>query len=337
MLSSIVKTFRYFAKGALAIGALVGMAGSNTANADEWKCYTYQPSPTHPTTKSLETIMQRFRDEVGGKIDYRCNVGGSLPIEANSIVTALGQGVIDFADTSFVSGVVPVAGLTSLPGLFGTQDEMKDALEVAWPTLVQEFERQGAVPVAAYLYPRQVLWSKGPLNSLADLKGKNVRVLTLEQTEFVKGFGGVPVTIGTPEVAMSLERSVITVVLTAASGGGRLWIDLLDHMTEIGPNFSASFFLASKESFDALTSEEQAALGKIAQEEADKLTQQLNEENSDLVKEFVATKGLTVTPTDPEQERQLTDAMKGYWETWAEQRGDVALKLLAEVRAKFGR
>lgn len=322
---------------ALAVGLLTIGMSSGAATAATWKCYTYIPSPTHAVYKGMVKIMERFRDATGGAIDFKCNVGGSLPIDANSIVPALANGVIDLATDGFVSGVVPVAGISGLPGLFGSLEDVEKGLDVAMPTLKSAFEKSGVVVLGKYIYPRQVIWSKGPVDTLADLSGKKVRVTTVEQSEFVKTFGGVPITIGTAEVATSLQRGIVSVVLTAASGGGRLWIDLLDHTSDLGPNFNVSYILVSKRRFDALPAEQQEALRKISMEEGQVITKQLFEENASLLKDFAANKGLTITPANPEEEKKLTEAMTGYWDSWAKERGDLAVKVLADVKAALGR
>jgi len=333
MIASLGRKFGMLAAaGIVATGVCAG-----SAQAETWKCYTYIPSPTHAVFEGMVRIMERLKEATGGEIDHKCNVGGSLPIEANSIVPALADGVIDFATNGFVSGVVPVAGITGLPGLFGSLEEVNAGYEAALPALQEEFEKTGVVVVGKYVYPRQVIWSKGPVKTLADLNGKSVRVTTVEQSEFVKKFGGVPVTLGTPEVATSLQRGVVSVVLTAAAGGGRLWIDLLDNTSNIGPNFNLSYILVSKARFDALTPEQQEQLVKISQEEGDAITKRLFTENEELLKDFAANKGLTVTAESAEQEKLLTETMAPYWDVWAKDRGEVATEVLADVRAKLGR
>jgi TRAP-type C4-dicarboxylate transport system substrate-binding protein len=320
-----------------AAGIMAASLSTGSAQAETWKCYTYIPAPTHAVFKGMVTMMERLKEASGGKIDHKCNVGGSLPIEANSIVPALADGVIDFATTGFVSGVVPVAGITGLPGLFATPEEVDAGFTAALPALSAEFEKQGVVVLGKYIYPRQVFWSKEPVKTLADLNGKTVRVTTVEQGEFVKRFNGVPVTIGTAEVATSLERGGVAVVLTAAAGGGRLWIDFLKNTSDLGPNYTLSYVLMNKDKFEALPADQQQALRKIVEEEGAAITKTLLTENNALLDDFKANKGLSITPADPAQEKLLTDTMASYWDAWAKERGEVATKLLADVRAKIGR
>jgi len=333
----MLATFGKNVRVTFALACLSLVPWSGTALAETWKCYTYHPSPAHAVFQGNVKIMERLKEATGGRIDYKCNVGGSLPIEANSIVPALGEGVIDFGTTGFVSGVVPVAGIVGLPGLFASVEEVRQGIKAAYPSIAAEFEKVDVVLLSAYIYPRQVIWSKGNIATLGDLSGQAVRVTTLEQAEFVKAFNGVPLTIGTSEVATSLQRGVFSIVLTAAAGGGRLWIDLLDHTSNIGPSFSVGYILANKKKFDALSHDEQEALRKIANEEGAEMTRILQEENSALLEDFAANKGLTITPENPEQEKLLTETMAPYWDAWARERGDLAVRVLADVRAALGR
>ncbi len=322
----------------LLAATVIVLAGttSDRAHSETWKCYTYIPSPTHAVYTGMVEIMEELKDATGGRIDHKCNVGGSLPIEANSIAPALSDGVLDLATTGFVSGVVPLSGLTFLPGLFGSLDEVETGYEILKPALAEAFDDMGVVLLGHYVYPRQVIWANGDVTELSGLEGKTVRVTTLEQAEFVKAFNGVPVSLATPEVATSLQRGVATVVLTAAAGGGRLWIDLLDHMVQVGPNYSVSFILVSKEKFDALSPEEQQALRESSQRIGASITEKLFVENEKLEKEYAAN-GLVITPSNPAQEKLLVDTMKGYWDTWADERGEKAKEVLHEVRQQLNK
>jgi TRAP-type transport system periplasmic protein len=319
-------------KTSLAAGLLAAVLGSGSAAADTWKCYSYIPSPTHVVYTGMVKAMERFKEATGGAIDFRCNVGGSLPIDGNSIVPALDNGLLDFASSAFSSGVIPVSSIYGLPGLFETLDELEAGLDVVWPTLEAEFERNGSILVGKYIYPRQVIWSKGPVTVLKDLEGRSVRVATVEHAEFAKAFGAVPVTTPAAEVAQALQRGMVSVVFTAASGGGRLWIDSLDHTSDIGPSFAVSYILVSKKKWDTLSAEHQQQLKTIASEEGEAITASMMNDNVAARDEFIEKKGLKLTPASAEQEEILKSTMMPYWERWAKERGDTAVKMLEDVR-----
>lgn len=324
------------AQAAVLIGAVV-LSSTSLASADNWKCYTYIPSPTHVVYVGMVAAMERFKAETDGEIDFRCSVGGSVPIDGNSVVPALADGLIDIASSSFSSGVIPVTSFYGLPGLFDTHEDLEKGFAAAWPTLTAEFEKQGVVLLGKYVYPRQVIWSKGPVVKLADLAGRSVRVATVEHSEFVKAFGGIPVTMPAADVGPALQRGMVSVVLTAASGGGRLWIDFLDQTSDIGPGYAVSYLLASKQKFDALSAENQEKLRRIGAEAGDSITEEMFGQNKSALEEFVKDRGLKTFPGDPEQDALLTSTMKPYWDRWADERGEVAKDMLKLVRDAIGR
>lgn len=322
-----------------ALGALALSAGamSGSAMAETWRCYTYNPSPTAPTYVAMVAAMEKLKAATDGRIEPKCSVAGALPIDANSIVPAVGQGVLEYALSGFTSGVVPLAGLMGLPGLFASPEEIDRGFEVIRPALTAEFARHNVELLGYYVYPRQVIWSKGEIADIHALKGKSMRVMTQEQSEFIKAFGGVPIAIGSAEVATSLERGVIQGALTAASGGGRLWIDMLDHVLNTGPNFTVSYIIANKSKFDALSPEEQTALREATDVAAKEMTEKLFGENQELTDGWVEKGALKVVDSSEAQEKEMVESMTDFWDKWAKERGDLAVEQLAKLREVLGR
>ena len=84
------------------------------------------------------------------------------------------------------------------------------------------------------------------------MKGQKIRVTSPEQGEFVRRFGGTPVTIGAAEVPSALDRGVVDGVFTASSGGGKIWRDLLKSSYRLGPNFFDASIAVNKTAFEKL-------------------------------------------------------------------------------------
>ena len=68
--------------------------------------------------------------------------------------------------------------------------------------------------------------------------------------------GAVPVTLGAPEVPSALDRGVVDGVLTANTGGGNTWKDLLKYNYRIGVNYFNSVVIANKDRFAKLPPDE---------------------------------------------------------------------------------
>jgi TRAP-type C4-dicarboxylate transport system substrate-binding protein len=181
-----------------------------------------------------------------------------------------------------------------------------------------------------------VAYSSKKLNSLADIKGQKIRVTSPEQSEFVKRLGGVPVTIGAPEVPSALDRGVVDGVLTANSGGGNVWKDLLKYNYRIGINYFNSVIIVNKERFNKLAPDVQAKVRRIVHDNMPLITGAMQVEEEALTRKF-ADEGMVITRearADVDQGRKI---MAPYWEEWAKSKGPEAVEALKKVRAALGR
>jgi len=306
------------------------------AKAEDWTCYTYIPNAQHVVVKGLEAIGARIGEITGGDVKVTCHAGGSLGIAAPDITAAVSDGVVQFASNAFITGSVPLVGMFSLPGLFSTEEELQQGLEIMQPYIAQAMQEQGLVYLGTYHYPRQVIFSTEPVTSLDDLKGKKIRVASVEQSEFASRFGGSPVTMGTPDVAPALQLGTVSVVLTAASGGARLWADLLKYNHVIGPNFTVSPVIMNQDAYDSLSAEQQQQLLAAVAEIGEQMSVSMRDENATLTEQFAA-KGMSVTQGTPEEEARMIDTLRDYWPQWADERGPVAKEALDKVRAALGK
>jgi TRAP-type C4-dicarboxylate transport system substrate-binding protein len=294
------------------------------------------PSPTHPAYAGLEKIAKDVEAITDGKVTVQCSVGGSLPIKSDTIAQAVSDGVINLAGSGFDTGYVPVAGLFSVPGLFSNEEELAKGYEAARSILEGEFAKRNIVLLGSYHYPRQVLWSTTEIPSVEALKGVKVRANSPENAEFIKRFGGIPVTMATPDVASALQRGVFPTVITAAAGAGQLWVDMLRHVTDIGPSYTVSFVIVGKPSFDALTSDQQMALREAVAKETTWISGQMREQNETLLAKFQG-EGLKVVPGTPEDETQIIETMRPYWSEWADARGEAAKAALDAAKKAIGK
>jgi TRAP-type transport system periplasmic protein len=320
------------AAGAALFAAITGWSAS--ASAEEWTCYTYNPQET--IFKGMEAIGAKIEEITKGRIDVNCHAAGSLGISAADITGAVSDGVVTLASNAFITGSVPLVGVFSLPGLFATEEELYKGIEIMKPYIEAQMAEQGLVYLGNYNYPRQVIFSTEIIDSLEDLKGKKIRVASVEQSEFATRFGGSPVTIGTPDVASALQLGTVSVVLTAASGGARLWQDLLKSNYVIGPNFTVSPIILNADAWASLSADEQTQVLAAVAEVTKGVTDSLRADNQVMTDTYKG-KGMQIGAGTPEEEALLIVTLKDYWPTWAKERGDVAAEALGKVTAALGK
>jgi TRAP-type C4-dicarboxylate transport system substrate-binding protein len=322
----------------LALAGTMGLAG--TAVADEWKCYTYQSAPASPVVKGLEMIGEKLNEITDGEVNVTCNVGGSLPIDANSIAPAMTDGVLHFGSVSNISGYVPLAAIGILPGLFSSNAEYD---EKGWPILKEviqaEFDKRNLKVLGTYHYPPQVVWgskSAEPLKTLDGLAGKTLRVGNPEVGEFAKAFGAIPVTLPTPDVAPALQRGTVDYVITAAAAGGRLWRDFFGSGILDQVFVATSYIVVNKDKFDSLTPEQQAEFEQYAAETGRWITETQENDDAVAIKEFQENDGWVITPKSPESYAEITRRVSPVWDKWAEERGPEAVELLGKLKTALG-
>lgn len=313
---------------ALAAAALLPLAALAQAN---WISYTYTPAATLAPAKGVA----RLAEAINKDITLRQHLGGSLPINAQNITQAVSDGVVQFGDDGFFHGNIPIGGVMRLPMLITTADEMAKAMRAVYPYLEAAYSKKGVVLLGYYHYPIQSAWSRGKIASLEDLKGTKMRVTSPEQGEFVRRYGGVPVTISASEVPSALERGVVDGVFTAASGGGKIWKDLLKSQYGIGPNFFDAVLIANKEAFDKLPPATQQRLRQAAADAGRWITDEAAREEQEVSAKLSAD-GMAMTPVKAADAAEGRKRLAPYWDEWAKSKGPDAVEVLAKVRAAVG-
>jgi TRAP-type transport system periplasmic protein len=318
---------------ALGIGS---QAPSRATAAENWDLYIYNPVATVAAVKGMNVIVEQIEKETNGELKIRLHLGGSLPINTTNITQAVSDDVVQMGDDGYFLGNVPIGGILRLPMLIRTRDEYAKAAAVVDPYLEAAFGKKGLVVLGQYLYPFQVAYSRNKLTSLADFKGQKIRVTSPEQGEFIKRLGGVPVTIGAPEVPSALDRGVVDGVLTANTGGGNTWKDLLKYNYRIGVNYFNSVVIANKERFAKLPADVQEKVRRIVKDNMPLITSAMEKDEDNLSKKF-AEGGMTVTQPTAQDQEEAAKIIAAYWDEWAKSRGPDAAKAVKQVRAALGR
>jgi TRAP-type C4-dicarboxylate transport system substrate-binding protein len=320
---------------AIALGIASQMPSPAQA-AENWDLYIYNPVATVAAVKGMNVIIEQIEKETNGELKIRLHLGGSLPINTTNITPAVSDDVVQMGDDGYFLGNVPIGGILRLPLLIRTRDEYAKAAAVVDPYLESAFGKKGLVVLGQYLYPFQVAYSRNKLTSLADFKGQKIRVTSPEQGEFIKRLGGVPVTLGAPEVPSALDRGVVDGVLTANTGGGNTWKDLLKFNYRLGINYFNSVVIANKDRFAKLPPDVQAKVRKIVKDNMPLITAAMENEEDNLSKKF-AEGGMIVTQPTAQDQDEAARIIAAFWDEWAKSRGPDAAAAVKQVRAALGR
>lgn len=314
-------------------GGLPGLASAQTV---QWSAYTFGPSEALANVQGLRRIAEAIDKDTNGQVKIKLNLAGSLPIQSTDIAQAVGEGTVHFGDDGFFLGAVPIAGVLRLPMLISTRDEFDKAEAIMRPYIDRGFDKLGVVVLGRFSFPLQVAFSTKKLDRLEDFNAQKFRVTSPEQAEFVKRMGGIPITMGAPEVPPGLQRGTIEGVFTASAGGGKIWGDLLKSNYRLGVNFFDGVYIVNKAAFNKLSPSQQQTVRATVSRQAPATTDQLFKEEGE-VTEQLRGKGMTITEASADQIAAAAKRMGPYWDEWAKQRGPEASEALQKVRAALGK
>ena len=142
-------------------------------------------------------------------------------------------GVTDFAasDISKLAGDDPRFEGCDLAGLALDIQTARKACEAWKPVMNRSLEKFAARLLSVGTNPPQVFWCRMPINGLADLKGKKVRVFNKTMTDFIQAVGGTTVTLPFGEVVPALQRGVVDCAVTGTlSGNTAGWPEVTSHI-----------------------------------------------------------------------------------------------------------
>jgi TRAP-type C4-dicarboxylate transport system substrate-binding protein len=302
--------------------------------AQTWELYT--PSPTAITpVKEMQLAANEIEKQTNGELKIRIHLGGSLQIQANDIVQAVSDGIVQLGDDQNFSGSIPVGGILRLPALIPTRDQYDQAAKVVLPYVEKAYVKYDVTVLGAYSYPPLELYSRKKLTSLADMKGQKIRTISSEASEWVRRFGGIPITISFPETGPALDRGTVDGVTTTASGAGYVLRDLLKYNYRINIAYSNVYIIVNNAALAKLTPKAQEIVKKEFAAVAARSTKKLFDENEDLNAKMQQG-GITVTAASQADTDASEKEMKGFYDPWAKERGPVVIEAMQKVKAAIG-
>ncbi len=148
------------------------------------------------------------------KIDFFDS--GTL-IKADEQTAALRAGTIHFMfhTTSYITRTFPVLGITGLPSLCGqlaVHGERLDMESPLWKVMNDVLAKDNTFMLTAGggVEEPEYIWSgASKVSSLADLKGKRVRIVSYEAEEVLKAYGVAGARIPSSELYLAVQRGTV--------------------------------------------------------------------------------------------------------------------------------
>ena len=193
----------------------------------------------------------------GGKLTGNLKSITELNLKGTEVLRLLKTGVYDVVHALpiYVDDGAAVFEASDLSGVATSVAQQREILD-AWMPEMQKTMRDkfGALIVSTFAFPQQVFFCRDEISSLADLKGKKVRVQGVSQSDLVKALGGSAVTIPFGEVVPALEKGVVDCGITGTLPGYQAkWPEVVKTIVDMSVGYTAGFVAANLNSWNKLS------------------------------------------------------------------------------------
>lgn len=220
-----------------------------------------------PLYQQFETPFwtEKLSEMTGGEFTAQLTSFDQMGIAGADVYRMLGDGVFDVGSTvaDYTVGDAPELEGLDVPLIAATPEDAKKMVEAARP-MVEDImrDRFGSEVLGIAPYPPQVVFCKGEVTSLDDLKGKKIRGSGRMTTKFLEALGAEGLNIAFSEVPGSLERGVLDCAVTGAgSGYSAGWWEVSDHLIAIPlGGWDPVVIAMNGDRFDGLSAEQQQML-----------------------------------------------------------------------------
>ncbi|MDO5622950.1 MAG: TRAP transporter substrate-binding protein [Paracoccus sp. (in: a-proteobacteria)] len=220
-----------------------------------------------PLYQQFETPFwtEKLSELTGGEMTAQLTSFDQMGIAGADVFRMLGDGVFDIGSTvaDYTVGDAPELEGLDVPLIANSADEAKAMVAAARPMVADIMrDRFNAELLAIAPYPPQVVFCRGNVASLADLKGKKVRGSGRMTTKFLEALGAEGINIAFSEVPGSLERGVIDCAVTGAgSGYSAGWWEVSDRLLTLPlGGWDPVVVAMNADRFDGLSAGQQAQL-----------------------------------------------------------------------------
>jgi TRAP-type transport system periplasmic protein len=319
----------------LVTAALAMQAAWGIVSAQDLSMGNVNP-PKHGTSQASQQFADKLGELTGGKTKIAHHHSGALGGE-REVAQQIQLGAVDFGPitTAPLSTLIPEMSVFQLPYIFRDYDHVFKALDGS-DTLIKYYDgvldKRGLKLIGFIAAGYRGIYGHGAINSLADVKGKKVRVQ--EDKILVatfKALGMISTPIAFPEVATALQTGVIDF----AEGGVNTFYhnkfyDIVKFVADVRHTHQATALIMSKAGWQKQDAAGQKAI-MDAWAHARVFNRQFILDEDKSIQNQVREKGVTITKPDAAPFLQATQGV--YEEFYATPAGKDAKKMVDFILA----
>lgn len=254
---------RHFSLASLTLA--LSLAGGSALAQTKWDL-----AAAYPATNFHSENMAQFAAEVdqatGGKLKITLHANASL-FKAPEIKRAVQGGQAQAGEILLANfqNEWQIYGADGLPFLADSYAQSVKLYQAQKPLLEKKLAEQGMQLLYAVPWPPQGIYTKKPINSVADLKGVKWRAYSPATGRIAELVGAQPVTVQAAELSQALATGVVEATMTSgATGVDSKLYEHLKYYYDTQAWLPKNAVIVNKKAFDALDKPTQDAVRKAA-------------------------------------------------------------------------
>jgi len=175
-------------------------------------------APSHYHVLNLNELATKVKERSQGRMEIRVHPASSL-YPSPEIIPAVIEGRVEIAPviSGYLTDVLLEIGPLDLPFMTSNVDEHRRAANELRPFFAEMLAKKGLRLMAIEAWASQQIFAHQPMRTVADWKGKKIRVYGADSANTVRLLGAAPVNIAFGEVYPALEKKVVDGAITSAT------------------------------------------------------------------------------------------------------------------------
>jgi TRAP-type transport system periplasmic protein len=296
-------------------------------------------APTYFHTVNYNAWAAKVKEKSGGRMEIRVHPASSLYPGPELIPAVLdGRTEVGTILASYLTDVFLEMGPLELPFMTGSVEEHKKAALQLRPFYTEMLAKKGLKLLSIDTWPSQQIFSTVPIRTVADWKGKKIRVYGTDSANISRLLGAAPVNIAFGEVYSALEKRTVDGAMTSATNAEPMKFfevaKYLDYWYLAGA--AQEWLVANQKAWDALPKDlQQVVLDSIKdvnleeKEWADAIA------TDERTRKRLPELGMTIVDPPKEEIEKARKIAKAAWDIWLTRTGpdgkrglELALKAL---------
>src|SRR5438876_4985111 len=298
-------------------------------------------APTYYHTVNYNAWGAKVKEKSSGRMEIRVHPASSLYPGPELIPAVLdGRSEVGTVLASYLTDVFLEMGPLELPFMTsGIEEHQKAAFQLR-PFYPEMLARQGRKLLAISTWPSQQIFSSVPIRTVADWKGKKIRVYGADSANAARLLGAAPVNIAFGEVYSGLGKKEGDRAMASATNAEPMKFfevaKYLDYWYLAGA--AQEWLVANQKAWDALPKDlQQVVLDSMKDVNLEEKEWQDATAADEKVRKRLPELGMTVIEPSKEEMDKARKIAKGAWDIWLQRTGADGKRALELALKALGR